>query len=788
MGIPNEHQLKFNSIKDVKLLLEAIEKMFVSAANSTNVDNLSDVVICAFFSSQPSSPQLANKDLQQLYLDDLEEIDLRWRMVMLTMKSDHAEEGPTNYALMAYASSSSDSEVSNDSTCSKSCLETVKVLKSQYEQLLKRFAKSELMVVAYKTNKFENASKSLNKIIESQIVDNCKKGLGYNAVPPPLTRNFMPLKPDLSFTGLEEFPNKPVVENSEAKASEAKPKAVRKNNGAPIIEDWVSDSEEENVDCNYQRVVKPVWKIAKRVNHQNFAKKTHPCPKKNIVPRAVLMKSGLVSINTTRQNISKTAVSVNTARQRVNIIKDKNVNTVRPKAVVNVIKGNNVNAIKASAYYEEIDGGYVALEGTPKEGKSQEKCPLKSLELLNKMKLLRGELATIIMAARTTFDYLILSCQLLFGQKQLILSHPVNSRVSSSILTGEQFADEKERKARTLLLMAVPKDHLRRFHGMDDAKEIWAAIKTRFGAKASSSKHKPSHSSGSYGSYTTSSSKATPTATPGLADEIGRVGIIKLADCYDANKIKKFLQEDRPEGQEWMGKNAWSAWFKGPKEGLAGRKQVEEDIDDSLYEYGKYGPQPQSPSPTVSNASSIVFSICPSNDSDGELGAVSDASSTHYSTCPSNDSNGELGAVSDHSVNDDPIHDHIPIPSIVQVTIDHPTTHTYGLESRMEWDLGAESFERKTMFCLWKVLRPPLLKIIKNCSKVGSVTFGGSKGSISGKGTIRLGNLVFDDVAFVKELGHFNLFSISQICDKKLNVLFTEKECFVVSSDFKMPD
>ncbi|GJU91296.1 hypothetical protein Tco_1303719 [Tanacetum coccineum] len=50
------------------------------------------------------------------------------------------------------------------------------------------------------------------------------------------------------------------------------------------------------------------------------------------------------------------------------------------------------------------------------------------------------------------------------------------------------------------------------------------------------------------------------------------------------------------------------------------------------------------------------------------------------------------------------------------------------------------------------------------------------------------GNLVFDDVAFVKELGHFNLFSISQICDKKLNVLFTEKECFVVSSDFKMPD
>ncbi|GJQ92227.1 hypothetical protein Tco_0003366 [Tanacetum coccineum] len=53
-------------------------------------------------------------------------------------------------------------------------------------------------------------------------------------------------------------------------------------------------------------------------------------------------------------------------------------------------------------------------------------------------------------------------------------------RVLPPTTQEEQFADEKERKARTLLLMAVPKDHLRRFHGMDDAKEIWAAIKTRF--------------------------------------------------------------------------------------------------------------------------------------------------------------------------------------------------------------------------------------------------------------------------------------------------------------------
>ncbi|GJZ14651.1 ribonuclease H-like domain-containing protein [Tanacetum coccineum] len=508
----------------------------VSAANSTNVDNLSDAVICAFFSSQPNNPQLANEDLQQLHPDDLEEMDLRWQMAMLTIRarraprnqdyrnrensrrsvpletttsnalvscngfggydwSDQAEEGP-NYALMAYSSSSSDSKVSNDSTCSKSCLETVKTLKSQYDQLHKDFKKSELIIIAYKIglesveeklevykanesiylqdikvlkfeieckdiairelgkklekaqqekdsiqfnlNKFENASKSLDMLTDSQIVDNCKKRLGYNAVPPPYTKKIMAPTPDLSITGLKEFTSdlvviKPAVKNSEAKASEVKPKAVRKNNCAPIIEDWVSDSEEEDVPQakiekktvkpSFAKIefVKPKGKTAKKsINHveqnrqnthtprgnqrnwnnmmsqrlgSNFEMfnkacfvcgsfdhlQTHPFAKKNMVPRAVLMKSGLVSVNTARQvNAAHSKTTVNAARpkshfsktahsivkrpihkkiafknsnfnQRFNTVKDKNVNAARPKAVVNVVKGNNVNAVKASA-------------------------------------------------------------------------------------------------------------------------------------------------------------------------------------------------------------------------------------------------------------------------------------------------------------------------------------------------------------------------------------------------------------------------------------------------------
>ncbi|GKF42145.1 hypothetical protein Tco_0125487 [Tanacetum coccineum] len=49
-----------------------------TAVNSITIDNLSDAVICAFFASQPNSPQLDNEDLQQINPDDLEEMDLRW--------------------------------------------------------------------------------------------------------------------------------------------------------------------------------------------------------------------------------------------------------------------------------------------------------------------------------------------------------------------------------------------------------------------------------------------------------------------------------------------------------------------------------------------------------------------------------------------------------------------------------------------------------------------------------------------------------------------------------------
>nr|GFC12720.1 ribonuclease H-like domain-containing protein [Tanacetum cinerariifolium] len=71
----------------------------------------------------------------------------------------------------------------------------------------------------------------------------------------------------------------------------------------------------------------------------------------------------------------------------------------------------------------------------------------------------------------------------------------------------------------------------------------------------------------------------------------------------------------------------------------------------------------------------------------------------------------------------------------------------------------------------------------------GYVAFGGNPkgGKITRKGKIKTGKLDFDDVYFVKEL-KFNLFSVSQMCDKKNSVLFTDTECLVLSSGFKLPD
>ncbi|GJV53101.1 ribonuclease H-like domain-containing protein [Tanacetum coccineum] len=75
------------------------------------------------------------------------------------------------------------------------------------------------------------------------------------------------------------------------------------------------------------------------------------------------------------------------------------------------------------------------------------------------------------------------------------------------ITAAEIQAVEKERKAKNILLMAIPKEHMRRFHGMDDAKEIWEAIRTRFGGNANSKKMQKAVFKQQFEAFTISSSE-----------------------------------------------------------------------------------------------------------------------------------------------------------------------------------------------------------------------------------------------------------------------------------------
>ncbi|GJT23536.1 putative ribonuclease H-like domain-containing protein [Tanacetum coccineum] len=174
----------------------------------------------------------------------------------------------------------------------------------------------------------------------------------------------------------ESVVEKPTVETNE-------PETARKENGAPIIEDWISNSDEENV----HKV-----KTVEMFNKVSFAK--------------------INFVKSTEQKAFEQITAANNSNftKKFNTVKGTRVNTVRPIAVLSAIKGNKGNAVKASAcwvwrpkhkvlddvsrnngalmsfkrfdyidaqersksyltYYEEIDGGFVAFGGNSKGGK-----------------------------------------------------------------------------------------------------------------------------------------------------------------------------------------------------------------------------------------------------------------------------------------------------------------------------------------------------------------------------------------------------------------------------------
>ncbi|GJR07723.1 ribonuclease H-like domain-containing protein [Tanacetum coccineum] len=512
-------------------------------------------------------------------------------------------------------------------------------------------------------------------------------------------------------------------------------------------------------------------------------------------------------------------------------------------------------------------------------------------------------------------------------------------RVLPPTTQEEQFADEKERKARTLLLMAVPKDHLRRFHGMDDAKEIWAAIKTRFGGNANSKKMQKAVLKQQFEAFTISSKESLEKGYDRFQKLLSRVGspwccvsvndanhkffeqkplqLLAKATAQDvivlyttsSSKAKQYctpyldqIDDLDLEELDINGRLLLNALkikeckFKSTKDGSkqeAGRGQdfkpvrtekealmtIDEDsfnalqakYDELLSEFGDqeavlvaHKLAPQISCPTVSNASSIVFSICPSNDSDGELGAVlmqvnkanqftprpvqtsnirpnfSTASRTiktgrvNVNTGKQNVSSGSLNVSSGTHIKSG--------ASSLNTGKQHVIPGTFGMvilalkisQVGSRVNTGKQNVNSGRVHVnTARVNRPVLsnqtsqvnIKSPKKClSKQSSpvnrpfsqnTAYKSNLYAVKGKmGTAvkTLAGCVWriitphsntnsgpthDSYVHDHPLKHMENRGIfdsgcsgahGMICDKKLNVLFTENECFVVSSDFKMPD
>nr|GEV34226.1 reverse transcriptase domain-containing protein [Tanacetum cinerariifolium] len=175
----NSHNVAFVSSENINSINETNTAAHdIPAAGSKeqpSASSYADDVMFSFFASQSNTPHLDNEDLEHINTDDLEEIDLKWHVAMITMrgiflenvvhqgiKSYQAEEGPTDFAIMALSSDS--------------------------------------------TNSSNSEHSSMSEIDENnnQTKDRYKVGIGYHAVPPPYTGNYMPLRADLSFVGLDD--------------------------------------------------------------------------------------------------------------------------------------------------------------------------------------------------------------------------------------------------------------------------------------------------------------------------------------------------------------------------------------------------------------------------------------------------------------------------------------------------------------------------------------------------------------------------------------------------------
>nr|GEV86188.1 hypothetical protein [Tanacetum cinerariifolium] len=166
MPLPNEHQLKFNSYKNAKSLMEAIEK----------------------------SLQLDNEDLQHINVDDLEEMDLKWQMDMLTMRSRRFLKN-TGMKVGANGSETIGRNVIVETTDANALVAQDRFRYDWSDQA--KDGPTNFALMAYTSLGSSNSDTKVNDMYTT-----CE---GYLTIPPPYTKNFMPPKLDLILADMDEY-------------------------------------------------------------------------------------------------------------------------------------------------------------------------------------------------------------------------------------------------------------------------------------------------------------------------------------------------------------------------------------------------------------------------------------------------------------------------------------------------------------------------------------------------------------------------------------------------------
>nr|GEX99477.1 hypothetical protein [Tanacetum cinerariifolium] len=222
-------------------------KMHVSSL--FNVDSLSNAVIYSFYASQSTSPQLDNEDLKQIDVDDLKEMDLRWQMVMLTMRARRFLQ-KTGINLGANRPTSMGFDMSK-----VKCYNCYR--KGHFSRECrspKDSRRNEEELANYALMAFSSSSSSSNNESDceswppSSLYDRFQPSDGYHVVPPSYTGTFMPPKPDLVFnTAPTVVETDHLAFNVQLSPTKLEQDLSHPNRpSAPIIKDWVFDFKDES--------------------------------------------------------------------------------------------------------------------------------------------------------------------------------------------------------------------------------------------------------------------------------------------------------------------------------------------------------------------------------------------------------------------------------------------------------------------------------------------------------------------------------------------------------------